>query len=383
MSVLHFHSEVLRAGTAVPCFFQQPPRNNERPAAPRKTATPRAASDDGKSVGEKLARQAILKAEQAAGFWDEVFLSAPPTRDDFAEAIVFLHDRKHYKVAVEGMLSAIRNDQSAPWIYDVLALEMKLAGRSPNEIARVLESRIDFATSDIPQMLITVALLSRFNAWDEAISVCREAAKLNPDFPEVWMLGRSVADKSGQIDAQVWARCGILQYVWGDNYERHHEEARKVLRELASKCDRENKSELAEQIRSRAADAGAVDLQIVLSWVGSADLDLVITEPDGEKSSFKKRVTRNRGRLVHEEGPKEESQAGNRRFEQYVCHSALSGDYQIDVRFVFGKAVTGTAVLEIIQHAGTADEQRTSKTVALSKDDVKITTTLKNGRAIK
>jgi len=370
-------------GRHVPCLLTIPVGGDENSATGGKSAIPKSSQTRGRSVAEELAKRAILKADRSAAVWDEAFTVNPPTADQFSEAIVYLHDRKQYNVAVEGILSAIRNDLAAPWMYDVLASEMKLAGRSPKEIARVLESRIDFATSNVSQMLITVALLSRFEAWDDAISVCQEAAQLNPEITEIWMLGRSVADKSGQIEAQVWARCGILTNVWGDKYQSHHEEARKVLGELAAKCDRDGQSDLAEQIRTKAADAAAVDLQIILNWVGTADLDLLVTEPDGEKCSFRQRVTHNGGRLVREDGPGDESRAGTKRLEQYVGHSALSGDYEITVRFVLGKAVAGTAVLEIIQHSGTPHEQRTSKTVALSKDDVKLNLTLTDGRATK
>lgn len=378
---MHFRIRGLQTGCAIPCSLSQR-QTDERKAAAGGDKPDRDVSKATKpGIGQQLAKRAILKSEQSAVVWDEAFTTDPPTSDQLLEAVVYLHEKKHYNIAVEGMLSAIRNDQAAPWMYDVLSLEMKLAGRPPKEIARVLESRIDFATSDVPQMLITVAMLSRFEAWDEAISICREAAELNPDFPEVWMLGRSVADKSGHIDAQVWARCGILTYFWGDNHELYHEEARKVLRELAEKCDLENRSGQGELIRNQAAEAESIDLQIALNWVGAADLDLLITEPDGEKCSFKRRITRNRGRLVREEGPSEEDESGKRHSERYVCHSAISGDYEIAVRFVLGKVVTGTAQLEIIQHAGTPRETRVSRTVTLSKDDVRIKVSLEKGRA--
>ena len=330
-------------------------------------------------TGSKLAKQILTEPNQAAALWDTVFASRPPTPEVFADAITYLHDKKHYDTAVEGMLSAIRNDRAFPLIYDALALEMKLANRPAKEIARVLESRIDFATSDVRQMLITAALLSRMEAWDEAIAMCREASEIDPHSPEVWLLGRSIADKSKQADARVLFRCGILAHVWNNDFELHHEEARKVLNEMCEQCDKDGDSQLGQQIREKLNAAASRDLQINLTWVGPADLDLVVTEPGGEQCNYKHQITANYGRLVHEDGIG--AGTATKHLESYVCHSAPSGDYEVSVRFILGKAIAGTALLEIIQHSGTPGEKRTTRTVQLSQDDVVLKTTLQEGRA--
>jgi hypothetical protein len=359
-------------GTATLC--SQPPQKS----------VPKTKAVDSKqkptATGADIAKTILAKPDEAARLWDQVFAGENAPEDSrFADAIVYLHSRRHYNVAVEGMLSAIRNDRGAPWMYDALALEMKLAGRPASEIARVIESRVDFATSDIEQLLITAALLSRFEAWDESIAMCREAVELNPESAQAWLLGRSVSDKAAQPKFQVWFRCGILKYVWDNEFPLHHEEARQVIMQICDRFDREGKSPEAQGFRDQFQEAKAVDLQINLSWVGPADLDLLITEPNGEKCSYKRRFTANSGRLVREEGVGEPG--ATKHLESYVCHSAPSGDYEVAVRFVLGKAVAGTAVLEIIHHAGTAMEKRESKTIKLAKDDVTVKTTLTNGRA--
>jgi hypothetical protein len=255
---------------------------------------------------------------------------------------------------------------------------MKLAGRPSKDIARVLESRIDFSTSDVQQMLITAALLSRFEAWNEAIAICREATELNPEVPQVWLLGRSIADKSKQVDAQVFFRCGILTYDWGTDFESHHEEARKVVNELCQDLEKQDQKEQATTFRKQLADAKTRDLSVNLVWVGDADLDLAVVEPGGEKCSRKQKLTINRGRLVREDSPGDSATA--KHMETYVCQTAPSGEYELRVQFVLGKAVSGTAVLEIIQHAGTPAEKRTAKTVALGKEDAVVKVTLDGGR---
>ena len=378
MSVLR--SQLLPQDAAEYVFCVATPQQAERASGSKsqqKTEDKAAEKEAKPEAGASIARRIIAQPDVIKA-WDQVLSQESLTNNQIADAVAWLHDKKHYEAAVEGLQSAIRNDRSAPWIYDVLALEMKLAGRSSKDIARVLESRIDFSTSDVQQMLITAALLSRFEAWNEAIAICREATELNPEVPQVWLLGRSIADKSKQVDAQVFFRCGILTYDWGTDFESHHEEARKVVNELCQDLEKQDQKEQATTFRNQLAGANTRDLTVNLVWVGDADLDLAVVEPGGEKCSRKQKLTMNRGRLVREDSPGDSATA--KHMETYVCQTAPSGEYELRVQFVLGKAVSGTAVLEIIQHAGTPAEKRTAKTVALGKEDAVVKVTLDGGR---
>ncbi|HQZ64223.1 MAG TPA: hypothetical protein PLY87_04070 [Planctomycetaceae bacterium] len=322
---------------------------------------------------------ALADPRPAAKVWDDVLTKQSVTAEILAEAVSILHARRKYDAAIEAIQSGIRNDLAAPWMYDVLALEMKLAKRPAKDIARVLESRMDFANADIPQLLIAVALMSRFEAWDDAIRLCREATELNPELPESWLLARSVADKSKNPEYRVWARCGILSHVWSDDAAVLHQEARNVVTEIASQLDMAGQSADAEQIREQLREASMVDLMLVLRWVGSADLDLMVTQPDGQVCSFKNRSTTNGGRLVHDDGGSA-NEGSAKRFEQYICRIASNGEYTATIRFVLGKAVSGTAVLDIIQKAGSPEETRTTRTIKLGREDASVTIPIKNGR---
>jgi tetratricopeptide (TPR) repeat protein len=378
MSVLR--SQLLPLDAAEYLFCVATPQQAQRASGSKsqqKTEDKAAEKQAKPEAGASIARRIIAQPDVIKA-WDQVLSEESLTNNQIADAVAWLHDKKHYDAAVEGLQSAIRNDRSAPWIYDVLALEMKLAGRPSKDIARVLESRIDFSTSDVQQMLITAALLSRFEAWNEAIAICREATELNPEVPQVWLLGRSIADKSKQVDAQVLFRCGILTYDWGTDFDAHHEEARKVVNELCLDLEKQDQKEQASTFRKQLADANTRDLMVNLVWVGDADLDLAVVEPGGERCSRKQKLTINRGRLVREDSPGDSATA--KHMETYVCQTAPSGEYELRVQFVLGKAVSGTAVLEVIQHAGTPAEKRTAKTVALGKEDAVVKVTLDAGR---
>ena len=116
---------------------------------------------------------------------------------------------------------------------------------------------------------------------------------------------------------------------------------------------------------------------LVLRWVGSADLDLLVTEPNGEQCSFKNRFTTGGGRFTHDD-PGSAKDGNAKRYEQYICRTAADGEYKVNVRFVLGKAVAGTATLEIIRHARTPKESRTIQSVKLTRDDVLIPLLIKH-----
>lgn len=351
----------------------------------RKTYTPvflaqtKKAGDEPRVSARSIVDSALLDSRAAAKVWDETLAKNSVTSEVLAECVSILHERRKYDVAVEAIQSGIRNDLAAPWMYDVLALEMKLAKRPAKDIARVLESRMDFVNADIPQILIAVALMSRFEAWDDAMRLCREATELNPELPEPWLLARSIADKSKNSEHRVWARCGILSHVWTDDSAALHEEARRVITEIALNLDQNGQSAEAENFRQRLREASIVDLVLYLRWVGSADLDLMVTQPDGQICSYRNRLVSNGGRLVHEDGGSANN--GNaKRYEQYICRVAQSGDYKVSVRFVLGNAVAGTAVMEIVKNSGTPEEARSTQTIKLAREDVEVIVPLSNGR---
>jgi hypothetical protein len=223
-------------------------------------------------------------------------------------------------------------------------------------------------------MLMTAAMLSRFEAWDASLTLLRDAAELNPNRPETWLLARSVADKSGDDEQRIWARCGILKWVWTSNWEREHEEAVKVLEGFAKALDSRQASAAAAELRGRMAVARRRDVQVSLRWVGNADLDLLITDPNGEECSFRRLETSTFGRLVRQDGSLDAAAArtSDTRLEQFIQPEAPSGRYRAAVRFVGGRVASGTAILEVIQHAGTAAETRKTHTIRTGNGDTSI-----------
>jgi len=327
-----------------------------------------------------LVKQILSSSKSPAKAWDEAFQSRKYASSVLAEAIYILHRQEKYDIAVEGLLSSLRNDHSQPWTYDVLATEMGLAGRPQEEIERVLVSRVDFATSSAPQMMLTAAMLARMDARPSAIQLCRQAAESRPFLAEPWLLGRKIADGTDDIRAQADFRLGILRHVHAPEHSADRREARETVQKLASRVQSDGQPQLATELRDALREAMAVDLRIRLKWVGRADLDLLVEEPNGARCDLRRRLTRNGGQLIQDDGGIGERPEGQ-RVEEYVCHSAPSGEYTAVVRFIFGNVVAGNAVLEVIKHEGTAQESKSSRTVQLSRQDARIAIELQRGRA--
>ncbi len=109
------------------------------------------------------------------------------------------------------------------------------------------------------------------------------------------------------------------------------------------------------------------DLRVSISWnTDNTDVDLWMTEPNGEKCFYKHRQTSNGGELTEDVtqgyGP-----------ERYVAKRAVSGEYVIAVHYFNNNpnllaAETHVSVV-VTRNAGTAEEVVERRTVILKKHD--------------
>jgi hypothetical protein len=261
-----------------------------------------------------------------------------------AEAFALLHESRQYPLAVEGLLSAIRNNQGHPWMYTMLPMEMKLAEWPQEDIDRALLSRVDFATNDLSQMLITASLLSRLQSWDQAIALCKEATDRNPWVPEVWLKARTIADRSGDPRHILWTRTGILTHVWNRDADNLHKEAEQTVRDLLASATQNGSPDRAREIAKALDDALAWDLKITAQWAGDGD---------GGKG---------------------------RKKEEYRCQKAPTGNYEVVLRLVGGRVVTGNVLLRIARYSGTDKEQTDQIRVPVGKTDGRVRIAVNRGR---
>lgn len=335
--------------------------------------------DDVASRARQLISRIRKDGRPAKIAWNTAFTQDAIGGAVLADAFLRLHNEEDYELAIEGIEAALRNDHAQPWMYDVLALEMTLAKRPQKQIDRVLLSRIDFTGGDPAQMLLTAAMLSRLNAWDQALGICREAVRRNPLQPAVWELARSIALKSKNSEEIIWACAGTIQNVWEGDFELLHAECRTELEELAASLQSSDRPELASKTIAALESASRRDLRIVVTWAGDADLDLIVQEPNNQRSSYRQRMTTNGGALIRQ-GHGGKSRSSATQTEEYVISRAPNGEYVGTIRYISGRVIGGKVRVKVTRYEGSAAEKTQTLTPTIGKADPKFRIQINRGR---
>jgi len=289
--------------------------------------------------------------------------------------VELLSDAEQYDLGVEALQAAIRNNQGQPWMYTVLPLEMQLAKRPQEEIERAVLSRVDFATGDLSQVLISASLLSRMKFWDRAIELCQEATRHDPWRSETWLLAKSIADRSGDARHILWSRTGILGHVWTSDAKKIHQEAKLVIDDLLRMAQNSGAEELISQIHKARSEALNWDLTITARWAGDADVDLAVIEPGNETCDRRSPITKNGGLLTRQSGADK-----SRKTEEYRCQKGPGGDYEVVLHLIGGRVITGHVILEVTRYSGTSREQSERLRVPVGTEDGRVKIPLSRGR---
>lgn len=151
--------------------------------------------------------------------------------------------------------------------------------------------------------------------------------------------------------------------------------ARKQVETLAKLLREEARADEADELTGRLTASEARDVFVRLTWVGDADLDLVVDEPLGATARYRTPRTVFGGSLV-------KNGYGKHAEEVYVCPRGFDGTYTVHIETVYNNPDKPalTASLEVITHDGGPDEKKESHTVRVGKTIEPITVVLKGGR---
>ncbi len=308
--------------------------------------------------------------------WQKFFATHRPSPDQLSRFVLRLHRQRRHEHVIAAIHEALIAGQSQPWMYDVLALTMQIAGRPRGEIERVLLSRIDFTATDVPNMLLSAAYLVRFGADQQALILYRQASRIAPTRSEPYALGLKLAERLKDHDAIRWAATGTLTYTWPVDYRRRHQAAVDVASDAEAALRKSGRAEQADQLAVAVAVARQRDLVVTLSWNGPGELDLQVQEPLGTVCHFDNRQTRSGGALVHDGfGPVQRN-----CFEEYVCAFAAAGEYRIVIDHVDGEIVGKRGKLTIRRYVGTDNEQVHTHPVVLDRRQKVVRLSLQEGR---
>jgi hypothetical protein len=309
-------------------------------------------------------------------YWREYFSKHQPPSPAIADLALRLTTQKKYEQAIAVLEGALLNGQVEPWMYDVLALAMQLAGRPKSDVERALLSRIDFSATDLPSTLFSAAYLSRFGAKGQALKLYRQAADIEPTRPEAYVLGLRLARELKDYEAIGWAAPGVLRTAWTKEHEELHREAEDAALDAERSLKLIGRGSQSEAIRAAMAQARTRDLFVRLQWAGDGDLDLSVEEPLGTICSVIDPQSRGGGVHMHDGyGPNP-----NNCYEEYVCAFGSPGVYVVRVRRVDGSIVGKRAQLNVVLNQGGANESSQTFVLKLDKDLAAVRIPVPNGR---
>jgi hypothetical protein len=309
-------------------------------------------------------------------YWREYFSKQQPPSPAIADLALRLTTQKKYEQAIAVLEGALLNGQVEPWMYDVLALAMQLAGRPKSEVERALLSRIDFSATDLPSTLFSAAYLSRFGAKGQALKLYRQAAEIEPTRPEAYVLGLRLARELKDYEAIGWTAPGVLRTAWTKDHEDLHREAEDAALDAQRALKSIGRQSQAEALRAAMSQARTRDLFVRLQWAGDGDLDLSVEEPLGTICSVIDPQSRGGGVHMHDGyGPDP-----NNCYEQYVCAFGSPGVYVVRVRRVDGSIVGKRAQLNVVLNQGGPNESSQTFVLKLDKDLAAVRIPVPNGR---
>lgn len=316
------------------------------------------------------------KSAAPGDIWSQFFKEQQPAPARLQVLILQMHAANEHEHVIAAIQSALINGQSQPWMYEVLALSMELAGRPREQIERVVLSLSDFGSADYTSMMFSAAYLTRYDRRAAALKLYRQASKLEPECAEPCLLGLKHARHVRDAQAVSWAACGILSYAWTQDYASLHREAENAALEAEQWLRRAGDAAGADAVKAALAEAQRRDLTIRVDWSGKGDLDLLVEEPSGTICSFEERETTGGGVLTHDGyGPSTEN-----CYEEYICAFGRPGKYRVRIKHAWGDIVGNRARLTITRDAGGIEPQTESRTVSLDGGQAVIEITVAAGR---
>jgi hypothetical protein len=270
--------------------------------------------------------------------------------------------------------------QSEPWMYEALALAIKMNGGGEADVRKALGYAADLAVrSRNPNNLVSVAdQMLLMGDIRRVGALLDQATELVPHRAEPLMMSIILAQKTKDPKRMGESVERLLSLGWPGLDEAVRRDARKQVEALAKSLTEEGRAAEADALLARLPEAEARDLFVRLSWLGEADLDLVVGEPLGATAKVSTPRTVFGGAIV-------KNGFGAHPEEVYTCPRGFDGEYTIRVETIANdeKKPALKATLEIITHEGTPQEHKETKTIAVpagGKPSAPVKVTLTGGR---
>jgi len=292
------------------------------------------------------------------------------------DVVAELFENRKYEDVIVCLEQAILHSQIQPWMYQVLAETMRVVGRPKSQIERVLLSSQDVILNDPRSMMHLAAYLVRFDRFDRALELYRQAAALDPSRPEPYVLALELATRTKNYNAIAWSAPEVLTFSWVKGREKLNRLAEESAAIAESALMKSGDFSRAFELRAEMQKARRLDLVVRLEWSGQGDLDLQIREPGGTVCTSANTLTPAGGIFVHDGfGPIQDH-----CYEEYLCPQGLPGEYRAMVKHVSGDIVGKRARITITRDRGTPNEESFTETIFIGPTDQSVRFSLSQGR---
>jgi len=332
------------------------------------------------SAGKSAKRIELPAGADPATAWNDHFATNQESPEAVWATVEYMVSRKQFASIVHLITAAIQNGQPQPWMYETLGLAMKLDNRKPEDVERVLMSALDFVNS-ADHMLYLAQYLSDAGFEKRALSIFHQVALLEPSWAKPNVQGLRLAKRLDDIDGIEWSTLGIVSQAWNGDEAVVWKEAHNTAVAAIEKLRSEGRISTADNFERKLKEALSRDVVIVISWSGTADVDLQVEEPANTFCSAHNPRTSSGGTLLTSSSKGRDVKTNALTTEEYVCPQGFDGTYKALIRRAWGKLPTGKVSVEVYTHyLGKNQERLVRKQIPLTNDEALIVFDLKDGR---
>ena len=232
---------------------------------------------------------------------------------------------------------------------------------------RVLTNLAEMELKDVSLLRVVAQKLLVFKSERLALVLLKDVLNLRPEEPQSLRDYALALAQMGQYNKAVNYLWKLVEQPFDDRFAGIHLIALNEINQLVAQHPKEIDT---KAIPSYFIVKLPVDIRVVLNWdADDTDIDLWVSEPDGEKCMYSYQNTRNGGRISNDftqgYGP-----------EEYLIRKAPKGTYLVQAHY-YGNhrpILSGKAILtvQIFQYYGTPYEVRRVITRRLGKVDEEI-----------
>jgi hypothetical protein len=314
------------------------------------------------------------KNDDPRTMWQEALEQQPVNDAGVIIAVAdFLFEHKEFKHAAEFLKATLRVGQVArPWVYEALTVALKQSGQGTSEeIERAQLSILDIQPQSASGYIRAAQTMAEEKHFDQALAFCRQASQLEPNVSQIYTQALTYARQLKDTQAMEWASGNLMSRDWPTDNVNLQEQARGAMEDFSALLKSEKRQAEAAKMATVADRSKVRDLVIELSCQGDAGLALQVKEPTGTVASSTQRQTPGGGTLIGDNL--------NDPASSYVAAQAFAGDYEINIRRLYGQPLGGKAKVKIIMHKGTPEQTERIETVVLDRE-AKLRVTLDQGR---